>query len=165
MTQNDRDSIAPANGGQPTTLEGALATIRNITEQHHRIYNYILENEGATDDELEVALDIPHRTVSARRRELVIKSLLKDSLDTRLTRKGRKAIVWVVGMNVTKLGREEPKVVAPDRTEIAEALGVLREVFSWSKKRGCEVNLRHPSLVKLGAWLNVLAGEGKKKVT
>lgn len=152
---HSNDSPSP----DEVSLEGALATLRNITDQHHRIYNYILEHGGSTDDELEVALGISHSSIAARRRELVLKGLLKDSLETRITRRNRKAIVWVMGMNVTEIGKDAPKVVAPDRTEISAALKVLREVFLWSKKNGCSVDLREPNLVKLGAWLNVLAGE------
>lgn len=51
---------------------------------------------GATDDELEVALDLRHQTLSARRRELVQSERIVDSGETRKTRSGRSAVVWVV---------------------------------------------------------------------
>lgn len=51
---------------------------------------------GWTDDELERWLGLPHQTVSARRRELVLKGLIEDSGERRKTRSGRKAVVWVL---------------------------------------------------------------------
>ena len=52
--------------------------------------------EGFTDDELEVRLALLHQTASARRRALVQKGLIVDSGETRPTRSGRKATVWVL---------------------------------------------------------------------
>lgn len=50
---------------------------------------------GATDDEIEVATGLRHQTASARRRGLVLKGRVRDSGDTRNTRSGCKAVVWV----------------------------------------------------------------------
>ena len=50
---------------------------------------------GATDDEIEQALNMRHQTVSARRRELVLLGKVVDSGRTRATRSGRQATVWV----------------------------------------------------------------------
>jgi len=50
---------------------------------------------GATDDEIEVALGMRHQTASARRRDLVLSGLAKDSGKRRKTRSGRSATVWV----------------------------------------------------------------------
>jgi hypothetical protein len=52
-------------------------------------------SHGATDDELEVALKMRHQTLSARRRELVLASRITPSGRHRLTRSGRKAVVWI----------------------------------------------------------------------
>jgi len=52
---------------------------------------------GMTDDELEVVTGLTHQCASARRRELVLAGLVKDSGVTRLTRSGRRAVVWVLG--------------------------------------------------------------------
>lgn len=49
---------------------------------------------GATDDEIEIALDWRHQTVSARRRELVLGNHIVDSGERRATRSGRTASVW-----------------------------------------------------------------------
>lgn len=51
---------------------------------------------GATDDEIEVALDMRHQTASARRRELVLAGLVRATDMKRKTRSGRSATVWAV---------------------------------------------------------------------
>jgi len=53
---------------------------------------------GATDDELEEWLDVPHQTLSARRRDAVLAGLIKDSGEKRKTRTGTPARVWVVDL-------------------------------------------------------------------
>lgn len=53
-------------------------------------------NGGATDDEVEAVTGMRHQTASARRRELVLKGLVRDSGLRRETRSGRNATVWVV---------------------------------------------------------------------
>lgn len=50
----------------------------------------------ATDDELEEYMGLPHTTLSARRRELVLAGYVRDSGTKRLTRGGRNATVWQV---------------------------------------------------------------------
>lgn len=51
--------------------------------------------KGATCDEVEVEIEVPHQTVSARIRELFKAGRIKDSGRTRPTRSGRKAVVWI----------------------------------------------------------------------
>ena len=62
---------------------------------------YVLEeirawkDYGATDQELQDALNMDPSTERPRRVDLVKRGLVKDSGSTRLTRSGRKATVWV----------------------------------------------------------------------
>lgn len=49
--------------------------------------------DGLTSDELEAITGWPHQTASARLRELVLSGIAYDSLDRRLTRHGRLAMV------------------------------------------------------------------------
>lgn len=49
---------------------------------------------GATCDEVETALKLPHQTASARIRELAKAGDIRDSGNRRLTRSNRKATVW-----------------------------------------------------------------------
>lgn len=55
---------------------------------------------GATDEEMESLLGMKHQTVSARRRELVLRGLVEPSGNRRKTSSGRSATVW----QVTALG-------------------------------------------------------------
>ena len=50
---------------------------------------------GFTDDELEQILKKRHQTISARRRELVLDGIVKDSGRVRPTRSKRNATVWI----------------------------------------------------------------------
>lgn len=59
-----------------------------------RVLTFIRNKGGATDDEVEVALDLPHQTASARRNGLAKKGLVVQTAGRRDTRRGRKAIVW-----------------------------------------------------------------------
>lgn len=62
------------------------------------VYDFLAmrDDYGATDDEVEFVTGMIHQTASARRRELVLDGLVKDSGQRRDTRSGRKATVWVV---------------------------------------------------------------------
>lgn len=73
------------------SMDGVALTIRD------RVFAWIeSQSDGATDDEIELALEQRHQTASARRRELVLQGKIVDSGRTRLTSSGRKATVWVV---------------------------------------------------------------------
>lgn len=64
------------------------------TTDEARVLSYIRERGGATDDEIGVALKLPHQTASARRNGLVKKQLVIETAGRRNTQRGRKAIVW-----------------------------------------------------------------------
>lgn len=51
---------------------------------------------GITCDELEELCKLTHQTAGPRLRELFLMNRIRDSGKRRLTRSGRKAIVWVV---------------------------------------------------------------------
>jgi hypothetical protein len=61
-----------------------------------RVYAFVKAQGacGATCDEVEAALGLSHQSASARLRELALKDRVVDSCGRRLTRLGRKAIVW-----------------------------------------------------------------------
>jgi len=61
---------------------------------------------GATDDEIEVSLELTHQTASARRRELVKAGKVIDSGRTRKTRSGCQAIVWITTEGASLEDRE-----------------------------------------------------------
>ena len=82
----------------PDTAQHAAArALPRSGSDRRRVYDLILERgaEGATDDELEVALDLPHQTASARRNGLRDDGWVTDSGRKRPTRSGADAIVWI----------------------------------------------------------------------
>lgn len=86
--------MSPAPFSNPTTSADAAHAMRPHLARLERI---VLEAifEGATDEEIEARTSLRHQTASARRRELVLRGLMKDSGATRKTTSGRAAIVWV----------------------------------------------------------------------
>jgi hypothetical protein len=77
----------------------AAETVQPVTGRlRTMVFDAIRESgdEGLTDDQIEVLLDLRHQTASARRRELVQQKWIRDSGRTRKTRSGSPATVWVV---------------------------------------------------------------------
>jgi hypothetical protein len=77
------------------------AAAHDISGQAHNlrevVFNFIdrMGARGATDDEIEVGLQISPSTVRPRRVELVEAGKVVDSGRTRPTRSGRQAVVWI----------------------------------------------------------------------
>lgn len=82
----------------PATSHEAADSMQPVIEKVRRqILSFLSQTpDGATDDELEVALGLKHQTASATRRGLVIAGLVWDTGKTRKTRSGRNAIVWAL---------------------------------------------------------------------
>lgn len=72
-------------------IHDSAATIRE------RVYEFIKGRgeSGATDEEIQVALDLHGNTERPRRRELQKDLRIIDSASRRQTESGRKAVVWV----------------------------------------------------------------------
>ena len=87
----------PPHSDSETSLAAAHKIKTSAESLRGRVLQYIRDEaaRGATDDELEVALDMRHQTASARRRELVLQGAIIDSGRRRKTRSGRFAKVWV----------------------------------------------------------------------
>ncbi len=81
----------------PETSAEAAESVREVSGRlRRRVFEAIeCSTVGATDDEIEVWLGLPHQTVNARRRELVLLGRIVDSGDRRQTRQGRRAKVWI----------------------------------------------------------------------
>jgi len=79
-----------------TSLEARISIDLNNLETI--VYDYIesCESKGTTCDEAEIKLRMRHQTCSARITALNKKGKIMDSTRRRLTRTGRRAIVWVV---------------------------------------------------------------------
>lgn len=99
----------PPHSDQETSLDAATSMKPIVDTLQDRVLAYIVNQgaAGATDDEIEQALQLRHQTASARRRELVLMRpprILHDGTRRR-TRSGRAAKVWIV--NTEWLTREE----------------------------------------------------------
>lgn len=74
------------------SLEGSASRLRARVLKYYRECGAL----GSTDDRAEFVLGMRHQTLSARRRELVLLRVLRDSGRRSKTRSGRTATVWVV---------------------------------------------------------------------
>jgi len=95
---DDEPEFPPAQQHSPTSREAAGRIAPVTGELRRRVYDFIRERgqEGATDEEMQVALDMGPSTQRPRRVELVRGGFVIDSGRTRLTKSGRKAVVWIV---------------------------------------------------------------------
>ena len=89
----------------PSTTEtsaSALASIeRSAKTLRGTLYRWLLDQGeiGATDEEMQIALSMNPSTQRPRRGELAEDGLVRESGDTRKTRSGRPAVVWVAVLN------------------------------------------------------------------
>lgn len=89
----------PAVGGSETSLEAAASwMVEDTNALRARVYAALLARGafGATDEELQIALGMNPSTERPRRIELVERGRVRDSGARRLTRSGRRAVVWIV---------------------------------------------------------------------
>lgn len=88
----------PPHNGTETSREAAESVRDDVGRQEAMILALLDEagSDGMTDDEIEVATGLRHESASARRRGLVLKGLVVDSGKVRPTRRGRKAVCWVL---------------------------------------------------------------------
>lgn len=81
-----------------TSLEAALNGRNRAGMQQERVLQYLKDRgaQGATDEEIAIALSMNPNTERPRRIELVEKGLVIDTKDQRVTSSGRKATVWAI---------------------------------------------------------------------
>lgn len=81
-----------------TSRKTAEKMIGKVGSARWRIHGRLCElgNRGATDEELQLALNINPSTQRPRRIELLERGLIEDSGMIRKTRSGSKAVVWQV---------------------------------------------------------------------
>ena len=82
----------PFAGGD-TSADAAKAIKPDVLTIRRKVFRALVD--GATCDEIEQTLELTHQTASARVRELAQAGTIRDSGERRLTRSGRKAIVWI----------------------------------------------------------------------
>ena len=104
MSETEHEGMnGNANGipfvrGSETCEEAAVAKAPTKARDEAKVLAFVhAQKHGATDDEIEVGTGLCHQSASARRNGLVVKGLLRDSGEKRLTRRKRRAIVWIEG--------------------------------------------------------------------
>ena len=96
FNEDDPRKPLPHNGTATSKL--AASTMRqNATSQEVRVFEFIQAQgeRGATDEEIQTALDMTGNSQRPRRGRLVERGHVADSLNMRMTRSGRPATVWV----------------------------------------------------------------------
>lgn len=88
---------APYQRHSETSREAAEAIEPDLAGLRGRVLAFIRQcgDKGATDDEQQVALAMNPSTQRPRRIELWRKDLVRRTQETRPTRSGRKASVWI----------------------------------------------------------------------
>lgn len=84
---------ATSNNSTETSADAA-ASLGDVRGLALTCFDEICLHGGLTVDQLEVILNQPHQTVSARVNDLMNKAWIADSGIKRKTRSGRNAIVW-----------------------------------------------------------------------
>ncbi len=123
QTDLDFTPTAPFVPGSRTSHDAAISIQHELGRLEGLVLDHIrLSGDGgATDDEIEICLQLSHQTASARRRGLVLRGMVRGSGRTRPTRSKRRANVWVLAsLDVGEL----PKSEAPSRREIHAALSI-----------------------------------------
>jgi hypothetical protein len=133
------------------SIEGAAKTLESL------VFDLVRQagDKGLTDDELEVLTKLSHQTVSARRRTLVLKHMLRDGGQRRLTRSNRKAVVWILGQDLRAVeGVLQKAPPRPSEEELAAVVEEIRGLVRDARVCGYQPT---DALQKLGRWLRYLA--------
>ena len=121
MNQYDLYNGTPPHVSNSDTSKGAAKAVRpkvNTQRENLRILVAAHEPHGLTGYEIAAALGWPAGTATARRRELTIKGILKNSGRKRKNFHTKlQCSVWVLGSEPTTPGATPTKAVCPDLTE------------------------------------------------
>jgi len=77
-----------------TSVEAAATMKDSAPTLRAKVLDFVIRVGGATDEEVQNALDMPANTQRPRRRELQLDGKIVDSGIKRPTRSGRSAVVW-----------------------------------------------------------------------
>ena len=96
--QTRRRSIRVPHNRSATSHEAGERIRSTVPAMWKRVLEFLTAcaAEGATDSEIQEALNLPGNTERPRRRWLVEHGYARDSGETRPTPSGRPAVVWVV---------------------------------------------------------------------
>jgi hypothetical protein len=90
----NRDVVIIAAEATETSVKAAKRALPRSGSKRAQVFNYLATVPGATDEEIEQALNMAGNTVRPRRISLVHDQLVFDSGVRRKTRCGNDAIVW-----------------------------------------------------------------------
>lgn len=87
----------PAQAHSRTSAAAAEGIRTGSARLRQQVYDWLLArgSHGATDEEMQDGIPMAASTQRPRRGELQKAGLVRDSGDTRSTRSGRKAVVWL----------------------------------------------------------------------
>ena len=88
------EQSAPHQPHSETSREAAEEIRPVAGELRKAVFVYIKQHGGATDEEVQKALEMSPNTQRPRRVELVDRGMVRDSGQKRRTKSGRKAVVW-----------------------------------------------------------------------
>ena len=116
------DNDAPFAKNSDTSEAAAASLLGDLARLQAAVLDAIVKRGGATSDEVEEALGLPHQTVSARFWELHNRGTIADSGERRRTRAGRMAAVY-------KLTKEAKREKAQRERAAAKAKGEQVDLF------------------------------------
>ena len=90
-----RNTVIISPSAKPTSASAALRALPKSGSKRKRVYDYLIQSGGATDEEIEHALNISGNTVRPTRGTLVKDGLVVETHLERPTRSGNMAIVWM----------------------------------------------------------------------
>ena len=148
-----KDSLPYVRGSE--TSKAAADSMKPIAGSiKHRVYEYILRrgSTGATDDEIEIGLQLTHQTASARRRNLELAGALVKTENKRPTRSGRSAFVYtaIPGANLAAPGR--PRKPRGERCEVKVTAYLTRAHHADLCMMAAERDIEPAKLLRL-AWI------------
>ena len=124
----------PYAKGSATSKAAAESMIDHAPTVRHRIFQFLVSRagRGATDDEIEQALNLSHQTASARRNLLVRDGAIEDSHRKRPTRSGRSATVWIAdqGFDIDAKRPGRPRKSEHDRRDAKVTAYFARPLFA-----------------------------------
>lgn len=96
-SQNLFDTKPPYQAHSTTSFKAAALIEPTAASLRGQVLAFMRQagTQGATDEEIQVAMEMNPSTQRPRRIELLGMGLIANSGETRLTRSGRRAVVWI----------------------------------------------------------------------
>lgn len=139
----------PPHQPRDTSLDAATEIRSEAATLRGEVFRYILGRgeQGATDEEIQEALEMAGNTERPRRRELEAEGRIFDCGKRRHTKTGRKAAVWVAQPGTLRV---RPRAKKPELEDGKACLLALRAFVMTANRAG----LTAPEdVLRLGRWL------------